>query len=234
MSKQTLALVKWGLRMVAWAFGVMVVVLVGLHLVSGLIALIGGSRMSLFDFGDFLAGEVYRAWNMAVLIFALCFPYTIFKWGLQYNITRRHIWLANSCLLLVLVVTSWGLALLKNLFFYSTHHLSHFADGAGWTLLTILVGVVTVATLGAGFALLNRLWKWIVGIGGPIVLIFIMVTLVRFLFVTLHLDPATVFGSLQFLATHPFTVVMIGIFLWLAVMVALNYCFFMKMQLRRD
>ena len=232
MSKQTLALVKWGLRMVAWAFGVVVAVLVGLHLVSGLIALIGVSRMSLFDFGDFLAGEVYGAWNMAVLIFALCFPYTIFKWGLQYNITRRHIWLANSCLLLVLVVTSWGLALLKNLFFYSTHHLSHFADGAGWTLLTILVGVVTVATLGAGFALLNRLWKWIVGIGGPIVLIFIMVTLVRFLFVTLHLDPATVFGSLQFLATH--TAVMIGIFLWLAVMVALNYCFFMKMQLRRD
>ena len=232
MSKQTLALVKWGLRMAAWAFGVMVVVLVGLHLVSGLIALIGGSRMSLFDFGDFLAGEVYGAWNMAVLIFALCFPYTIFKWGLQYNITRRHIWLANSCLLLVLVVTSWGLALLKNLFFYSTHHLSHFADGAGWTLLTILVGVVTVATIGAGFALLNRLWKWIVGIGGPIVLIFIMVSLVRFLFVTLHLDPATVFGSLQFLATH--TAVMIGIFLWLAVMVALNYCFFMKMQLRRD
>ena len=232
MSKQTLALVKWGLRMVAWAFGVVVAVLVGLHLVSGLIALIGGSRMSLFDFGDFLAGEVYGAWNMAVLIFALCFPYTIFKWGLQYNITRRHIWLANSCLLLVLVVTSWGLALLKNLFFYSTHHLSHFADGAGWTLLTILVGVVTVATLGAGFALLNRLWKWIVGIGGPIVLIFIMVTLVRFLFVTLHLDPATVFGSLQFLATH--TAAMIGIFLWLAVMVALNYCFFMKMQLRRD
>lgn len=232
MSKQTLALVKWGLRMVAWAFGVVVAVLVGLHLVSGLIALIGGSRMSLFDFGDFLAGEVYGAWNMAVLIFALCFPYTIFKWGLQYNITRRHIWLANSCLLLVLVVTSWGLALLKNLFFYSTHHLSHFADGAGWTLLTILVGVVTVATLGAGFALLNRLWKWIVGIGGPIVLIFIMVSLVRFLFVTLHLDPATVFGSLQFLATH--TAVMIGIFLWLAVMVALNYCFFMKMQLRRD
>lgn len=232
MSKQTLALVKWGLRMVAWAFGVVVAVLVGLHLVSGLIALIGGSRMSLFDFGDFLAGEVYGAWNMAVLIFALCFPYTIFKWGLQYNITRRHIWLANSCLLLVLVVTSWGLALLKNLFFYSTHHLSHFADGAGWTLLTILVGVVIVATLGAGFALLNRLWKWIVGIGGPIVLIFIMVTLVRFLFVTLHLDPATVFGSLQFLATH--TAVMIGIFLWLAVMVALNYCFFMKMQLRRD
>ncbi|WP_283579042.1 hypothetical protein [Limosilactobacillus ingluviei] len=232
MSKQTLALVKWGLRMVAWAFGVVVAVLVGLHLVSGLIALIGGSRMSLFDFGDFLAGEVYGAWNMAVLIFALCFPYMIFKWGLQYNITRRHIWLANSCLLLVLVVTSWGLALLKNLFFYSTHHLSHFADGAGWTLLTILVGVVTVATLGAGFALLNRLWKWIVGIGGPIVLIFIMVTLVRFLFVTLHLDPATVFGSLQFLATH--TAVMIGIFLWLAVMVALNYCFFMKMQLRRD
>ena len=232
MSKQTLALVKWGLRMVAWAFGVMVVVLVGLHLVSGLIALIGSGRMSLFDFGDFLAGEVYGAWNMAVLIFALCFPYTIFKWGLQYNITRRHIWLANSCLLLVLVVTSWGLALLKNLFFYSTHHLSHFADGAGWTLLTILVGVVTVATIGAGFALLNRLWKWIVGIGGPIVLIFIMVSLVRFLFVTLHLDPATVFGSLRFLATH--TAVMIGIFLWLAVMVALNYCFFMKMQLRRD
>lgn len=232
MSKQTLALVKWGLRMAAWAFGVMVVVLVGLHLVSGLIALIGGSRMSLFDFGDFLAGEVYRAWNMAVLIFALCFPYTIFKLGQQYSITRRHIWLANACLLLVLVVTSWGLALLKNLFLYSTHHLSHFADGAGWTLLTILVGVVTVATLGAGFALLNRLWKWIIGIGGPIVLIFIMVTLVRFLFVTLHLDPATVFGSLQFLATH--TAVMIGIFLWLAVMVALNYCFFMKMQLRRD
>lgn len=232
MSKQTLALVKWGLRMAAWAFGVMVVVLVGLHLVSGLIALIGGSRMSLFDFGDFLAGEVYRAWNMAVLIFALCFPYTIFKLGQQYSITRRHIWLANACLLLVLVVTSWGLALLKNLFLYSTHHLSHFADGAGWTLLTILVGVVTVATIGAGFALLNRLWKWIVGIGGPIVLIFIMVTLVRFLFVTLHLDPATVFGSLQFLATH--TAVMIGIFLWLAVMVALNYCFFMKMQLRRD
>ena len=232
MSKQTLALVKWGLRMVAWAFGVVVAVLVGLHLVSGLIALIGSSRMSLFDFGDFLAGEVYGAWNMAVLIFALCFPYTIFKWGLQYNITRRHIWLANSCLLLVLVVTSWGLALLKNLSLYSTHHLSHFADGAGWTLLTILVGVVTVATIGAGFALLNRLWKWIVGIGGPIVLIFIMVSLVRFLFVTLHLDPATVFGSLQFLATH--TAVMIGIFLWLAVMVALNYCFFMKMQLRRD
>ena len=232
MSKQTLALVKWGLRMAAWAFGVMVVVLVGLHLVSGLIALIGGSRMSLFDFGDFLAGEVYRAWNMAVLIFALCFPYTIFKLGQQYSITRRHIWLANACLLLVLVVTSWGLALLKNLFLYSTHHLSHFADGAGWTLLTILVGVVTVATIGAGFALLNRLWKWIVGIGGPIVLIFIMVSLVRFLFVTLHLDLATVFGSLQFLATH--TAVMIGIFLWLAVMVALNYCFFMKMQLRRD
>lgn len=232
MSKQTLALVKWGLRMAAWAFGVMVVVLVGLHLVSGLIALIGSSRMSLFDFGDFLAGEVYRAWNMAVLIFALCFPYTIFKLGQQYSITRRHIWLANACLLLVLVVTSWGLALLKNLFFYSTHHLSHFADGAGWTLLTILVGVVTVATIGAGFALLNRLWKWIVGIGGPIVLIFIMVSLVRFLFVTLHLDPATVFGSLQFLATH--TAVMVGIFLWLAVMVALNYCFFMKMQLRRD
>lgn len=232
MSKQTLALVKWGLRMAAWAFGVMVVVLVGLHLVSGLIALIGGSRMSLFDFGDFLAGEVYRAWNMAVLIFALCFPYTIFKLGQQYSITRRHIWLANACLLLVLVVTSWGLALLKNLFLYSTHHLSHFADGGGWALLEILVGVVTVATLGAGFALLNRLWKWIIGIGGPIVLIFIMVTLVRFLFVTLHLDPATVFGSLQFLATH--TAVMIGIFLWLAVMVALNYCFFMKMQLRRD
>ena len=232
MSKQTLALVKWGLRMAAWAFGVMVVVLVGLHLVSGLIALIGGSRMSLFDFGDFLAGEVYRAWNMAVLIFALCFPYTIFKLGQQYSITRRHIWLANACLLLVLVVTSWGLALLKNLFLYSTHHLSHFADGAGWTLLTILVGVVTVATIGAGFAPLNRLWKWIVGIGGPIVLIFIMVSLVRFLFVTLHLDPATVFGSLQFLATH--TAAMIGIFLWLAVMVALNYCFFMKMQLRRD
>ncbi len=57
----------------------------------------------------------------------------------------------------------------------------------GMQLLVLLSSVLILQMIGNGFGLLNRTWKWIVGIGLPILFILFLIALVRVM-MSLNID----------------------------------------------
>lgn len=173
-----------------------------------------------------LLGDLCFVTGAGAMIYGLVAPYGLFKRAIQNGIPRPASWLAKEMTLVGALVVAGILMALNGVVTadrWST-------VGMSWGALA--VGTVTLATIGAGFALLTRRWKVIVGIGLPI-LALILVTRIMTWLVT-HWNPSvTTLQTLERIFTNPVTgwVVLVT---YLILMVGIDYGFFMRLQLRRD
>ena len=237
MTKQVMTLTKWQGKAIAKAVAVALAVIIGLDLLFGLIALVGGASVGSWTsmLTSFL-GTLSGILGFITFFWALCFPYQTFKSGMAVGATRKSIWAANALLLVVLVVLIWLVDLLKDLALYASKGLSNFADGAGISLVTALAGLATVAAIGAGFALLSRRGKLLVGVGLPTVLIFLGIVALRVLVAVVDKDPNRFnnHALLSLSGAAGTALLWAGLIGWFLLMTGLSYWFFTRMQLRRD
>ncbi|ETA74138.1 hypothetical protein [Ligilactobacillus equi] len=203
----------------------------GISMLTGFFFLISSTNLkSTFDsiWGFFTVMTAF-----AVIVFLLQVPYRIFRLGIQAGVSRQTIWLAEwvifICLLIVIEITSLiSYFLVTNGLVESS---SLFGNGKNIfvELWANLACNLTFLTIGTGFSLLNRLGKWIVGIGLPTILFFFIYQLARLYFL---MDKAT--------AMHIAKVVQIisnnyvSFILYLLILVGLQYFFTMRQQQRRD
>ena len=104
--------------------------------------------------------------------------------------------------------------------------------------LILLTVVVTCQAIGNGFGLLSRTWKWIVGIGLPVMFIILCVMLGR-LMLTLNNQITALVENKQFVTAMAivFNNPVIPYVLWLvyfAIVLGLTKLFNDRLQLRRD
>ena len=113
--------------------------------------------------------------NLVLLAYFIVTPYVDFKWAIQNGISRKTMWRGRALALF-----------LATLVIFILDELLSMANQPAMSPRTLLVnflilltGVVTCQAVGNGFSLLNRTWKWIVGIGLPILFIIFLVALIR-------------------------------------------------------
>ncbi|QLL70666.1 hypothetical protein [Lactobacillus sp. 3B(2020)] len=232
MNKRISGLMNWSMRLSVWSLLIVVGVDLAFWALRIILKLLTRSHMSLTgELTNFVVnfGISIEIWGVVLPLFI---AYPLFKWGIQYGYSRWNIWLANTASLVIWIVVIWLAHLLKNVVDYQQMGLHHATDGLGWDLVAVIEGVLTLAAIGAGFALLNRRWKWIVGIGGPILAFFILGSLIRLIFVTF--DSQSLANFFAVLSFNWMGVLYGFLLIWACLMFGLIYLFFMRMQLRRD
>lgn len=203
----------------------------GISMLTGFFFLISSTNLkSTFDsiWGFFAAMTAF-----CIMVFLLQVPYRIFRLGIQAGISRQTIWLAEwvifICLLIVIEIISFISNFLLTNGAISNLPLSEIGLQSSYELWRNIALNLTFLTIGTGFSLLNRLGKWIVGIGLPTILFFFIYQLARLFFL---MDKAT--------AMHIAKVVQIisnnyvSFILYLLILVGLQYFFTMRQQQRRD
>lgn len=122
-----------------------------------------------------IPGMLPPIFDMVLLGYFLFTAYDDFKWTIQNGISRKTLWWGRLIALVLSTVGIWVINELLSLFNYPL---------PSWRamimqLLVLLSGTLTLLMIGNGFGLLNRTWKWIVGIGLPILFILLLIILVR-------------------------------------------------------
>ena len=234
MNKRVSGLMHWTMKLSAWSL----LIVAGIDLVFWVLGIIlkfltQSHRSLTGELTDFVVnfGTSIEVWGVILPLFV---AYPLFKWGIQYGYSRRNIWLANITSLVIWMAVIWMAQLLKNLVAYRQMGLQHATDGLGWDLVGVIENVLTLAAIGAGFALLNRRWKWIIGIGGPVLLFFMLGSLIHLIFVTVRVNPQDLANFFMALNLNSMGTLYGGLLVWALLMFGLIYVFFMRMQLRRD
>ncbi|EEW54724.1 hypothetical protein [Limosilactobacillus antri] len=172
--------------------------------------------------------------NLVLLAYFIVTPYVDFKWAIQNGISRKTMWRGRALALF-----------LATLVIFILDELLSMANQPAMSPRTLLVnflilltGVVTCQAVGNGFSLLNRTWKWIVGIGLPVMFIIFCVIMVR-LILAMGSQITALVENKQFVAamTVVFNNPVLPYVLWLiyfAIMLGLTKLFNDRMQLRRD
>lgn len=102
--------------------------------------------------------------TLILLAYSIVTPYVDFKWAIQNGISRKTMWRGRSLALLLVTLVIFILDELLS----TANRLALSPRTLLVNFLILLTGVVTCQAIGNGFGLLNRRWKWIVGIGLPI------------------------------------------------------------------
>lgn len=159
--------------------------------------------------------------NILLMALFLVTPYTDFKWAIQNGISRKTLWQGRILSLFLMTLVVWFIAQLVDLMNTPVDLAS------AWHSLLWYFGLsLTMMAIGNGFALLNRRWKWIVGIGLP------MACLVLLMMVGLipALSATGVFKSIIISNVTGWVILLI----YLIIVYALARFFNNKIQLRRD
>lgn len=130
-----------------------------------------------------IPGVLPPVFTMILLGYFLITAYDDFKWTIQNGISRKTLWWGR---LIALVLATLGIWVVNNLLSLFEHPLASW-QVMGMQLLALLSGVLILQMIGNGFGLLNRTWKWIGGIGLPILFILFLVALVRVM-MSLNID----------------------------------------------
>lgn len=174
-----------------------------------------------------------------ILTFVLAFyflitPYSDFKWAIQNGISRKTFWQGRMIAMVILVVLVWFIGVILGLLDLPAFLM---AGNLFWkSILTSLLAyfsvTLTMMAIGNGFALLNRTWKWLVGIGGPVVF---------FIAIFYFFDFAANFGFVSLMDSNFFVKMLTSAVTWwvvlavyLLIMLVLTKVFANRMQLRRD
>ncbi len=165
---------------------------------------------------------------LSVLLMAifLVTPYTDFKWAIQNGISRKTLWQGRILSLFLMTLVVWFIAQLVGLMN------TPFDLVSAWHSLLWYFGFsLTMMAIGNGFALLNRRWKWIVGIGLPMAcLVLFMMLAYSLVGLIPALSASGVFKSIIISNVTGWVILVI----YLIIVYALARFFNNKIQLRRD
>lgn len=167
-----------------WALAVAAVWAVGVVFLGYLVELLIDHRIDSFLVSlQGIPGVLPPVFTMMLLGYFLITAYDDFKWTIQNGISRKTLWWGR---LIALVLATIGVWVVNNLLSLFEHPLASW-QAMGMQLLVLLSSVLILQMIGNGFGLLNRTWKWIVGIGLPILFILFLVALVRVM-MSLNID----------------------------------------------
>lgn len=215
------------LHRAGYAAGIALAVGIGIELLVYLLGFIMNSNLESF----LVSLQAIPSTLSSILAFVLVFyflitPYSDFKWAIQNSISRKTLWQGRLIAMALLTLLVWFVSQLTGLL----HHPFMF-DAAWHSLLSYCCIVLTMTAIGNGFALLNRRWKWIVGIGGPIIC-FVLLLMAGYSLAG-FIPALSASRLLQVLVSSSITWWMI-LALYLVIIYALAKLFNDKMQLRRD
>lgn len=172
--------------------------------------------------------------TLVLFFYFLITPYSDFKWAIQNGISRKTFWRGRVIAMVILVILVWFIEVILGLYDLPVSLMARglFWKGISVTLLIYLSVTLTMMAIGNGFALLNRTWKWLVGIGGPVIFV---IGIIYFF------DFATNFGFVSLMDSNFFVKVLTSAVTWwvvlavyLLIMLVLTKVFANRMQLRRD
>ena len=167
-----------------WALAVAAVWAVGVVFLGYLVELLIDHRIDSFLVSlQGIPGVLPPVFTMILLGYFLITAYDDFKWTIQNGISRKTLWCVR---LIILVLATIGVWVVNNLLSLFEHPLASW-QAMGMQLLVLLSSVLILQMIGNGFGLLNRTWKWIVGIGLPILFILFLVAFVRVM-MSLNID----------------------------------------------
>ena len=167
-----------------WALAVAAVWAVGVVFLGYIVELLIDHRIDSFVVSlQGIPGVLPPVFTMILLGYFLITAYDDFKWTIQNGISRKTLWWGR---LIALVLATIGVWVVNNLLSLFEHPLASW-QAMGMQLLVLLSSVLILQMIGNGFGLLNRTWKWIVGIGLPILFILFLVAFVRVM-MSLNID----------------------------------------------
>lgn len=172
--------------------------------------------------------------TLVLIFYFLITPYSDFKWAIQNGISRKTFWQGRIISMILLVIIVWFISAVIGLIYHEPNYQTTglFLRTMRSSLLMYFGTALTMMAIGNGFALLNRTWKWLVGIGGPVI-VFISL---GYLGVA-----ATNYGFDSLLDNNVFIGILTSSITWwlvlvvyLLIMLALTKVFSDRIQLRRD
>lgn len=143
------------------------------------------------SFGSDLRG-IFSSWSFVLsfvpFFYFLITPYSNFKWTIQNGISRKTLWRSQMISAVVITLIQELAIIIFN--FLANGSLSEKIIynnsisiwwGLLFELLLLFETTMTAMAIGYFFSLLNRKWKVIVAIGGPILAMFVIYYLTLFL-----------------------------------------------------
>lgn len=163
-------------RRLGLAFAIGAAWMIGLNVLAAIIDLMIKHRLDSFlvDLQG-IPGMLLPIFNMILVGYFLITAYQDFKWTIQNGISRRTLWWGRF---VALILATCGIWLIDELLSLFDHPLAGWKS-MGLQFLLLLTGTLVAQMIGNGFGLLNRTWKWIVGIGLPILAGLLLFMLIR-------------------------------------------------------
>ncbi|MBB1079807.1 hypothetical protein H5S09_08050 [Limosilactobacillus sp. STM2_1] len=215
------------LRRAGYAAGIALAVGIGIELVVYILGFIMNNNLASFLVSlQAIPGTLASILALVLIFYFLITSYSDFKWAIQNSISRKTLWQGRLIAMVLLTLIVWFINQLTGLMYHP-----FMFDDAWHSLLSYCCIVLTMTAIGNGFALLNRRWKWIVGIGGPVVC-----------FVLLGMVGYSMVGFIPALSASKLVYILVSsqITWWVLLVIYLIIIFFLaklfndKMQLRRD
>lgn len=189
------------------------------------------------SFGDLLDDlrGIFSGWtfiaSVTPFVYFLITPYSNFKWTIQNGISRKTLW--RSQMISAVVIT-----LIQELAIIIFNNSISIWWGLLFELLLLFETTMTAMAIGYFFSLLNRKWKVIVAIGGPILAVFCIYYLTRLL---IKLGVFQFIGSNwsidltgQAAKTAIIVTLVVSAIVWTLLMMLVSRISAKHMQLRRD
>lgn len=200
------------------------------------------------SFGSDLRG-IFSSWSFILSLvpffYFLIMPYSTFKWTIQNGISRKTMWRSQMLSAVIITLVQEVLIVLFEVLadghpaeaFIVNSSVSTW-QGILFELLLLFETTMTAMAIGYFFSLLNRKWKVIVAIGGPILAAFCIYYLTLLL---IKLGVFQVIGSNwsidlsgQAAKTAIIVTLVVSAIVWTLLMMLVSRISAKHMQLRRD
>ncbi len=200
------------------------------------------------SFGSDLRG-IFSSWSFVLSLvpffYFLVTPYSTFKWTIQNGISRKTMWRSQMLSAVIITLVQEVLIVLFEVLadghpaeaFIVNSSVSTW-QGILFELLLLFEATMTAMAIGYFFSLLNRKWKVIVAIGGPILAAFCIY------YLTLLLIKLGVFQFIgsnwsidlsgQAAKTAIIVTLVVSVIVWTLLMMLVSRISAKHMQLRRD
>ncbi|WP_270643111.1 hypothetical protein [Limosilactobacillus mucosae] len=200
------------------------------------------------SFGSDLRG-IFSSWSFVLSLvpffYFLVTPYSTFKWTIQNGISRKTMWRSQMLSAVIITLVQEVLIVLFEVLadghpaeaFIVNSSVSTW-QGILFELLLLFETTMTAMAIGYFFSLLNRKWKVIVAIGGPILAAFCIY------YLTLLLIKLGVFQFIgsnwsidlsgQAAKTAIIVTLVVSVIVWTLLMMLVSRISAKHMQLRRD
>lgn len=200
------------------------------------------------SFGSDLRG-IFSSWSFILSLvpffYFLIMPYSTFKWTIQNGISRKTMWRSQMLSAVIITLVQEVLIVLFEVLadghpaeaFIVNSSVSTW-QGILFELLLLFETTMTAMAIGYFFSLLNRKWKVIVAIGGPILAAFCIY------YLTLLLIKLSVFQFIgsnwsidlsgQAAKTAIIVTLVVSAIVWTLLMMLVSRISAKHMQLRRD